>query len=202
MRAWIYDRALMGLTPEWYREVLERMPEGAHLLDIGIGTGGALCRNAKLMIDKDIRVTGVDIDAAYLEQCQRRIEELGLTDRVTALHESIYDHKGGPYDAAYFSASFMLLPDSVAALEHVLTLLTPEGKVFFTQTFHDKKSPIMERVKPLLHRITTIHFGKVTYEQDFRDALASAGVTLDEMKTMGRTRTSSYRLAVATPGDA
>ncbi len=30
--------------------------------------------------------------------------------------ESVYDHAGGPYDAAYFSASLMLLPDPAAAV--------------------------------------------------------------------------------------
>ena len=41
--------------------------------------------------------------------------------------QSVYDHVGGPYDAVYFSGSFMLLPDPTACLERLKTQLTPAG---------------------------------------------------------------------------
>ena len=41
--------------------------------------------------------------------------------------QSVYDHRGGPYDAIYFSGSFMLLPDRTACLKHLLPQLKPEG---------------------------------------------------------------------------
>jgi hypothetical protein len=93
----------------------------------------------------------------------------------------------------------MLLPDPVGAIRHVASQLTPDGWVFFTQTFHHGKSPLMEKVKPLLHRFTTIHFGRVTYEEDFRRVLDDAGLELVEFHTMGSTKRLSYRLAVARP---
>ena len=42
LRGWLYDRLVAGMTTDWYREVLARLPDGARLLDVGIGTGAAL----------------------------------------------------------------------------------------------------------------------------------------------------------------
>lgn len=199
MRAWIYDKAILGLTTRWYAEVLERLAPGAHLLDVGIGTGGALAKNASTLRDKSLRVTGVDIDPDYVKKARKRVGKAELDAQVEVVLQSIYDHQGGPYDAVYFSASFMLLPDPAAALQHVQELLTPSGRVFFTQTFQDRESKVMERVKPMLKKATTIDFGRVTYEHDFREVVEQGGLELTELSVMGRRGARSYRLAVGVP---
>ncbi len=199
VRAWLYDRILIGLTAGWYREVLMRLPDGASILDIGIGTGGAIARSAALVRSKNVRIVGLDIDRDYLKQCEKAIARANLTNNVTTQLRSVYDYRGGPYDAAYFSASLMLLPDPVGAIKRVASQLKSNGWIFFTQTFHHGKSPLMEKVKPMLHHFTTIHFGRVTYEDEFRQVLEDAGLKLFEFHTMGSTKRLSYRLAVARP---
>ena len=201
VRGWLYDRAITGLTTGWYRAVLDRLPHGARVLDVGMGTGGALARNAERVRAADLRITGLDIDADYHTRSVEEMARAGLTAHVTPRLESVYDHSGGPYEAVYFSASLMLLPDPVAALRHVMGLLADNGQLFFTQTFHHRRSVLRERVKPLLRHVTTIHFGRMTYEEEFRDVLARAGLSLVEFVTLDSTRTASYRLAVATPAD-
>ncbi len=199
MRAWIYDQAILKLTTRWYAEVLGRLPEGARLLDVGIGTGGALAANAALIQQRSLKVTGVDIDPDYVAKATKRMFEAGLDDAVDVRLESIYDHQGGPYDAAYFSASFMLMPDPAAALRHVATLLRPGGRIYFTQTFQDKRNKVLEKVKPMLKAATTIEFGRVTYEEDFRAVVQQGGVELIELMVMDRKGAQSYRLAVGQP---
>lgn len=199
LRSFIYDRALLPLTAGWYQQVIERLEPGTPLLDVGIGTGGALARNAALVKARDLHVTGVDIDADYVKQAQTAMTAEGLSDRVDVRLESIYDHAGGPYGAAYFSASFMLMPDPVAALRHVMGLLGPNGRVFFTQTFQVERSPFMERLKPMLKRLTTVDFGTVTYEADFLDVVGKAGLAVEENAELGRSRGMSYRLVVGRP---
>lgn len=199
MRAWIYDMAILPLTGRWYAEVLQRVPDGATLLDVGIGTGGALARNAETLHAKDLRVVGVDIDPHYVERARAAMVKAGLADRVDVHLQSIYDHHGGPYQAVYFSASFMLMPDPAHILRHVSSLLSEEGRVYFTQTFQDHPSPWMERIKPLLGKLTTIEFGRVTYEREFLDTVTAGGCELTELVTMGTSGPRSYRLAVAKP---
>lgn len=200
-RAFIYDTAIVRMTAAWYRAVLQQLPVGCRLLDIGIGTGSALVANAHLVVAKRIRITGVDIDAAYVERCNRRVASAGLGEHVGARLESIYDHRGGPYDAAYFSASFMLLPDPPAALRHVRSLLAPGSRIYFTQTFEHDRSRTVELVKPLLRLLTTIDFGRVTYEADFRRALAGGGVEIETLETLhgGARRSAAIAVARAVP---
>lgn len=200
LRGWLYDRLVAGMTTDWYREVLGRLPVGARVLDVGIGTGAALARCADLVRVKELRVDGIDIDPDYLERCERELARAGLSDLVTPVLASVYDHEGGPYDAVYFSASLMLLPDPAAAIAHVVTQLAPGGRVFATQTFQRRRSRLMERAKPMIRHITTIQFGRVTYEADFRRTLSDAGVDLVELHTMSSTRHLSHQLAVATVG--
>lgn len=197
LRGWMYDRLIAGMTTEWYCEVLSRLPDRARVLDVGIGTGSALARCADLVRAKELRVVGLDIDADYLERCRRELATAGLFGHVSAELASVYDHRGGPYDAVYFSASLMLLPDPAAAVAHVAGQLAPGGQILATQTFQHGRSRLLDRVKPLIRLVTTIEFGRVTYEDEFRATFADAGVELVELHTMRSTRSSSHRLAVA-----
>src|SRR5688500_652103 len=178
VRAWVYDRVIAGMTASWYRQVLARLPHGARILDVGIGTAAALARCADVVHAKNLTVVGLDIDRDYLACCQAAVRRAGLTGHVSPVLGSVYDHRGGPYDAVYFSASLMLLPDPAAAIAHVATLLVPNGRLFSTQTFHHRRSALLEWAKPLAQHVTTIHFGRVTYEHEFRKAFAAAGVEL------------------------
>ncbi len=199
LRAWIYDRTIRPLTASWYRRVLEQLPPGTRLVDIGIGTGGALVANAALVGERDLRVVGVDIDPDYVRRCREQVSRSGLADRVEVLLESIYDHAGAGYDAAYFSGSFMLMPEPAAVLRHVASLLREGGRVYFTQTFQERRSAVLERTKPLLRKLTTIDFGRVTYEDDFRRTLAEAEVEVIDMEVLERSRARTSRLVVAAP---
>ena len=194
MRGLIYDLTFRKLTIGWYRQVLQRLPDGAHLLDVGIGTAGALSANASLIHDKGLQITGVDIDADYVKRARRNLTKAGLGERVNVRLESIYDHQAGPSDAAYFSASFMLLPDPVAALQHIGEHLTDDGRLFFTQTFENHRSVLVERAKPLLKKVTTIDFGAVTYLDDFERTLGEGGVGIVNAVDLKVGRSRTYRL--------
>jgi SAM-dependent methyltransferase len=197
-RGWLYDRLVAGMTSGWYREVLTRLPHGTRLLDVGVGTGAALVRCADVIRDRDLSVVGIDVDADYLARCEGAVRRAGLAG-VSPRLESVYEHRDGPYDAAYFSASLMLLPDPAAAVRRVAGLLRPGGTLYATQTFQLRRSRLVERGKPLVRYVTTVDFGRVTYEADFRACLAAAGVELAELHTMAATRHFAHRLAVARP---
>jgi ubiquinone/menaquinone biosynthesis C-methylase UbiE len=201
MRAWIYDTAFAPLTRGWYRAVLERIEPGSQLLDVGIGTGAALAANAELVIARDLSVVGLDVDEHYLAQCRRRLEKHRLAGRVKLLHQPVEEHVGGPYDAVYFSASFMLLPHPGIALEQVRGQLAPHGKVFFTQTFESERSKLLEQVKPLLRHVTTIEFGRVTYRDDFERVLAGGGMEVVHEEQLNGGRKRHARLVVAKPAE-
>jgi len=199
VRGWLYDRALLPLTSGWYAEVLGRMPTGARILDVGIGTAGALLSQKDAIVARDLHVVGVDIDIDYVRRARRKVDRAGLSDRVEVRHEALMDHAGRDYDAVYFAASFMLFDDPAVALEHAVTRLAPGGHVFFTQTFHDRRSPLVERLKPALVKLTSIDFGRVTYEEEFLQVLQVVGLDVAEHRVLDTRRSRSSRLVIARP---
>ena len=111
----IYDLIIIHMTETWYRCVLELVPEGSRILDVGIGTGTALLRNKELILSKRLTIVGVDYNLTYVKQAQKNIAIAGLQASVSVIHASIYDsdilsRTKCPFDVAYFSGSFSLLP--------------------------------------------------------------------------------------------
>jgi len=199
IRSFIYDTLILRLTSRWYAEVLRRVPEGAAILDVGIGTAGALLANDDLVTRKRLRVVGIDIDADYVERARQRLADSALSGRAEVRLESVYDHQGGPYDAVYFSGSFMLLPEPEQALRHCCALLEPGGRIFFTQTIQTQPARWMEILKPMLKRVTSIDFGRVTYEDDFRAQIRAAGLELEEFTGLAHHGSPAAYIAVARP---
>lgn len=199
IRSAIYDTLILRLTSRWYAEVLRRVPEGAALLDVGIGTAGALLANADLVASKRLRVVGVDVDADYVARARERLARSSLAALAEVRLESVYDHRGGPYDAVYFSGSFMLLPEPERALGHCRALLHPGGRIFFTQTIQKRPARWLEVLKPMLKRVTSIDFGRVTYEADFRAQIRAAGLELEEFTTLAEHGSRASCIAVARP---
>jgi len=199
IRSYIYDAVVLKLTSQWYAEVLRRLPEDSSLLDVGIGTAGALLANAELVERKGLRVTGIDIDPDYIERARRRLQGSPLARRAEARLESVYEHHGGPYDSVYFSGSFMLLPEPEQALRHCSALLTDKGSLYFTQTIQLQPNRWMEIVKPRLKRLTSIEFGRVTYEHELRAQIDGAGLELEELTALAREGSRAFCIAVAKP---
>lgn len=199
IRSFIYNTLILKLTARWYGEVLRRIPDGITMLDVGIGTAGALLANADTVRGKCLQITGIDIDSDYITHARLKIRNAQLAKQVEVHLQSVYDHQGGPYDIVYFSASFMLLPDPGQALRHCCALLKPGGRIFFTQTIQMKPSRWMEFFKPLLKQLTSIDFGRVTYEDAFRKQIRNAGLEVEEFTEITRHGNRASCLVVARP---
>lgn len=180
-----YDIVIIRMTRVWYRAVLDRCDVGERMLDVGIGTATALIKNKALLMQKRISVVGVDYEEAYVKKAETVIANAGLSKEVKVHCRSIYDPNlladvggGIKFDCAYFSGSLTLMPDPPAALRCAASMLTDNGVVYVTQTFQNQPSPLTERVKPMLHRLTSIDFGRVTYAEEIAQIAAKAGMTI------------------------
>lgn len=58
----------------------------------------------------------------------------------------------------------MLMPSPEKALLKAKELLTENGRIVFLLTMHKKKNKLMEIIKPAIKYLTTIDFGRMTYE--------------------------------------
>lgn len=194
IRGKIYDIAFVGLSTKWYREVLELLKPRSRVLDVGIGTGMALINNKDLIEEKKIIIDGVDYDSDYITDCKKNIQRYGLENAIKVYCESIYDYTSkDKYDAVYFGASLMIMPDNVKALKHASSLLKPNGRIFITQTIQTQRSKTVEVVKPLLKYLTTIDFGNVTYENKLMQTFNEAGLTVLDNRAIADSSMDSLR---------
>ena len=200
IRAAVYNTIMVDLTKHWYKAVLDRLPHGARLVDVGTGTGKSLASNAETLRERNITTVCIDYDIDYVKACTAELERSNLLDRCEVVHASVYDYvcpNGERLDAAYFSGSLMLMPDPVRALTHVSSLLRPGCKIYCTQTFEHHQSVWIHVLKKALTRVTTIDFGSVTFEEEFYKTVQAANLTVEEdVFLMGTKRSDarSYRL--------
>ncbi|XQJ28459.1 Methyltransferase domain containing protein, putative [Leishmania guyanensis] len=213
-RSLVYDTCIVSMTSRWYREVLLECPMNIVMLDIGIGTATSLIANRDIIVSKKMTVTGVDYDFAYVRSAQVNVAACGgrLQDMVKVEQADIHAYNKShteKFDILYFSGSFMIIPSRVEALRHCVQMLrspvpkVPGGcNIFFTQTF-EKRTFIGQYVTPLVKRmlkaITTIDFGEVTYEDEFRAALEEANVVIVRVKPITDSYYRTQTLVMARP---
>lgn len=208
-RSFLYDICVVSMTSRWYRLVLLRCPMGCSMLDVGIGNASSLLLNRDIVQSKGLSVVGVEYDAAYVVAARRALSQLAIPPssiRVEQsdihLYNSDYQER---YDCIYFSGSFMIIPHQVKALQHAMRMLkTPESKdkptLYFTQTFETSNyfgRWVKPTLKRLLRLLTTVDFGRVTFEREFREVLTAAGAEVVEMIEIHRGWSGSSRLVVA-----
>ena len=100
-----------------------RLEPGTRILDLGSGSGEMLCTWAR---DHGIRGTGIDMSPLFTEQAKRRAAELGVSERVTFIHNDatgyVADEKvgvaacvGATWIAGGVAGTIQLLAQSLSA---------------------------------------------------------------------------------------
>mmetsp|Transcript_10162 Transcript_10162/g.21831 ORF Transcript_10162/g.21831 Transcript_10162/m.21831 type:complete len:274 (+) Transcript_10162:250-1071(+) len=225
-KSFIYDAVILRMTEKWYRNVLNRLYENSVLLDVGIGTGGALLRCVDIVKSKNIKVVGIDIDSAYVEAGKLSIQSAGLSGIISIDRIDVYegreallelakekgaalDSDGRFFDAVYFSGSFSLLPDPVKALQLVSELVKnkkvvdgcdvpSKGSIFITQTYQRRTPFFLPYVKPLLKYATTIDFGNLVREEEVLQTFNDSGLKVIEHKVIPGSVDNSLQAAYLT----
>ncbi len=166
----LYNLIFSDTSGLCYNNCLRLYPSNARILDVGIGNGVMIRHNHALIKDKNLQITGLDINRHYLDHCRKLIAEYNLENQVNVLHQSVFSFsppENQLFDFILFSQSFMLMSHQDKILDKARTWLKPEGRLVFFQTMFRKRSRWMEFIKPRLKFLTTVDFGKVTYEEDF-----------------------------------
>jgi alpha-N-acetylglucosaminidase len=96
----------------------------------------------------------------------------------------------------------MLFSDQELVLDRVRSWLKPGGKILFFQTMFQNRSLFMEFIKPKLKYVTTVDFGRVTYDDGFFDLLRKKKLNIDEDRLIKREWfKGEYRLIISSPGN-
>eukprot|EP00551_Chaetoceros_affinis_P012250 CAMPEP_0203667976 /NCGR_PEP_ID=MMETSP0090-20130426/4696_1 /ASSEMBLY_ACC=CAM_ASM_001088 /TAXON_ID=426623 /ORGANISM="Chaetoceros affinis, Strain CCMP159" /LENGTH=388 /DNA_ID=CAMNT_0050532283 /DNA_START=539 /DNA_END=1705 /DNA_ORIENTATION=+ len=193
----IYDFMILHMTEKWYESVLNQLDDNCVVLDVGIGTAGALLRCKEIIKKKNIKVIGIDYNPYYISAAKSSIEQNEMTELITVHCIDLYDgdklkeviqnettEQGvGLVDVVYFSGSFSLLPNPKGALLSVIPFLRTEaakkgakkssstGLIYITQTYQKRVLPLLSNVKPLLKYMTTIDFGQMVKVEEIHELL-------------------------------
>lgn len=136
-------------SDRYYRDIIDRLPEGSKVLDYGCGAG-AYCAYYAAEVGHD--VTAVDLSPVAIEQAKQQAEERGLAERITfqvmnaeelSFPDDSFDAVGGLGVLHHLNLS--------AALENVRRVMKPDGLAFF--------------VEPLGHNPAINQFRRRTPEQ-------------------------------------
>jgi ubiquinone/menaquinone biosynthesis C-methylase UbiE len=174
MRNFFYNLIINEVTDLCYENCLEYFPPNSRILDVGIGNGNMILRCHNLIKSKGLKITGIDINSSYLKHCSNMISQWQLDDYIEIIHQPVElfsPRENQYYDFILFSMSFMLFKDQGLVLDRIRPWLKPSGKILFFQTMFRNKSVLIDFIKPRLKYLTTIDFGKVTYNSDFTNLL-------------------------------
>jgi len=199
----LYKLFIDDVTDLCYKNCLAYFPERSQVLDVGIGNGVMTKNHHNLIRNKDLRITGIDINRSYLNHCDRLIRTFQLENHIQIFHKSVESYEppqDGYFDFILFSMSFMLFDNQQFVLERVKKWLKPGGKIVFFQTMFQKKFRLMEFVKPKLKYFTSIDFGRVTYDVDFFHLLKKNRFSIyEDMMLKREWFKGEYRIIVTQP---
>lgn len=189
MRNQLYKLIINGVTDYCYKNCLDYFSHNSTILDVGIGNGLMMEKYHPLIKSKDLKIYGIDINKNYLNHCEHLIRTYHLENHIEIYRKPVQAYeplKKEYFDFILFSMSFMLFNDQQSVLDRIKNWLKPGGKIVFFQTMYKERSRLMEFIKPKLKYITTIDFGKVTYEKDFFALLDEKKLSISEDRLIKR----------------
>jgi ubiquinone/menaquinone biosynthesis C-methylase UbiE len=131
-----YDRRSQAYdNSDWHVQICRRLLEysqvsaGQTVLDIGTGTGHLAIVAAQIVGDRG-RVIGIDISAGMLEQAQRKVNALGLSNVEFQLADAeALDYPINHFDHILCANTFPWIEDKEATLRLWHRFLKPGGRI-------------------------------------------------------------------------
>lgn len=140
---WVKLAAMKDALHLFTRVILSDLPDDAHILCVGVGTGDELFDLAEH--NPNWKFTAIDPSAPMLERCMHRAQEIGIDKRCN-FHVGYLDtlEHSGKFDAAtcFLVAHFLTdLVQRQALITQIGSWLRPNGILINAELSGDTKSP-------------------------------------------------------------
>lgn len=136
-----------ALTPEKLARLGQvlRLDPGARVLDLASGSGEMLCTWAR---DHEIGGVGVDISTAFTDSAMTRSIELGVSDRVTFVHDDASSYVAEhPVDVAACLGATWIGEGPLGTIDLLERSLLPGGMVLIGEPFWIKEPETEDEVR-------------------------------------------------------
>jgi len=186
VRNFFYDLHINN-TPRIYKYVLENnhIKDNTSILEVGIGNGTCIKKNARLIKNKNLHIDGIDIDEDYIQKCNEVIIENNLDKNVTVRYENLFDlDEKKKYNYIFFTESYPVIPEEIMIdmMKKSKNLLKPGGKVIFIHNLEKTHTFIRDYLKPKLKYVPFlwVDFGRLSTHNDFDKFLKDTDFTIYE----------------------
>lgn len=164
----------------------------SRVLDIGSGVGGPA---RHLAASIGCRVTGIDLVDANVEEANRRAEAEGVAHLATFITGDALDlpFEGETFDVVWGQDAWCHVPDKEKLIAEAARVLTPGGRVAFTDWVETGPMP-MDARKTLLSAMAAPNTASI---DDYRHYLSTKGFNILVAEDVSEVFTSQYREIMA-----
>lgn len=130
-------------VPEYRQHLLELVPEGCRVLEIGIGTGGLLTELAV----RAAQVIGVDHSPGMLEEARRRLADLGVSGVELRLGEMTHlPLSDASVECVVANMVLHHAADPAAVLAEIMRVLAPGGVLLLADLARHEREAAREQL--------------------------------------------------------
>ena len=157
-------------TPRLFESVLNKCIKNSNIMDFGCGNGIYYTKDflKKQILEKNFKITAIDIDFQSVKICNDRIKKNNLCNYVNVLCENILNYKVEEED----KFDYIIFTESLPLINHILLkeiliymnkyLLKENGKIIFINNLVDNDHPkLVSFIKPYLKYFILIDFGRI-----------------------------------------
>ena len=143
-------------------ELWARVPEGARVLEVGVGTGINLS-----YYPRAARVTAIDISERMLKRAKARADRLGVTVELSLMDAQRLTFDDASFDSVVATFVFCSVPDPVAGLREAGRVLRPGGQLLLLEHVRSENpvaGKVMDWLNPLVVRLSGANINRRTVE--------------------------------------
>ena len=183
-----------GMTDEKrIARLLLALSPGDGVLDIACGTGN-FTRDFARTVGPDGLVVGIDLSETMLARAVRDTAAAGLDDRIAYMRAdaSALPFRGKSFDAVCCFAALHLFADPLGALDRMMGVLTPGGRIAIFTSARNRSAPLRT-----FESVVGARSGMRMFERDeVMEALEDRGFVDVRQRVAGFTQFVGGRLAV------
>ena len=187
----LYNEIIGSYSKDLYKNFFEKIPNNSYILDIGIGNGYAICENSNLIIEKNIKIIGIDVDFNSILTCKENINKYNLNSNIYSvlceldnldvfiptikkfINKNNDKNNQNIFDYIYFSNSYSVIPNILELLNKSKKYLANEdAEIVICTTIEKNNNNIKNFLKKNAKYILLgIDFGRLITLDAFKNEI-------------------------------